>query len=130
MMAVDNGDRDVVDASLLRVPFESLKRAAKERKVLVDEAGEAVAGLSAVRGGELDALDALVARLQGLKRKLADVGRQEAEEAARCRARLAHLHAIGRPPRDGIIPWSKQRLDRILVDHMARSGHQASAGTC
>ncbi len=35
---------EVVDAPLVRVPFESLKRAAKERKTLVDEISEVKAG--------------------------------------------------------------------------------------
>ncbi|KAF8072778.1 hypothetical protein HT031_000438 [Scenedesmus sp. PABB004] len=136
-------DRELCDAALLRVPFEALKRAAKERKGLVDEASEALAGLStaAAAGGssgagapaaaaaaaEAAALDALVVRLQGLKRKLADVGRQEADEASRCRARLEHLAALGRPPRGGVVAWSKQRLDRLLVDHMLRGGQHQSA---
>jgi macrophage erythroblast attacher len=38
---------EIIDAPLLRVPFESLKRAAKERKSVVDEASEAVAALVA-----------------------------------------------------------------------------------
>lgn len=124
-------DKEIVEASLLRVPFESLKRAAKERKSHVDNASDAIAALSAVANAsqaeQLDHLDQLVSRLQGLKRKLADVKRQEADEAMRCKYRLEHLNLLGKPGRGSVIPWSKKRLDRILVDHMLRSGQHQSA---
>ncbi|WIA28882.1 hypothetical protein OEZ86_011406 [Tetradesmus obliquus] len=124
-------DRDVVDAALLRVPFESLKRAAKERKAHLDDATEALAGLAAAAGAnpeqQLQQLDQLVARLQGIKRKMGEVRLQEADEAMRCKLRLEHLAQLGRPAKGAVIPWSKQRLDRILADHMLRAGHQASA---
>lgn len=124
---------EVIDAPLLKVPFESLKRAAKERKSLVDEAGEALSSLSTAGQGQsqeeqLQQIDQLVLRLQGLKRKLADVGQQEAGDALRCKARLEHLQQLGAPGKGSMVVWNKQRLDRLLVDHMLRSGSQASAG--
>jgi macrophage erythroblast attacher len=125
-------DRDVVDAALLRVPFESLKRAAKERKAHLDDASEALAGLTAAAGAsqeqQLQQLDQLVLRLQGIKRKMADVRLQEIDEAMRCKLRLEHLALLGRPAKGAVIPWSKKRLDRVLADHMLRSGHHKSAG--
>jgi macrophage erythroblast attacher len=126
-------DRDVVDAALLRVPFESLKRAAKERKAHLDDASEALAGLTTAAGAsqeqQLQQLDQLVMRLQGIKRKMGDGRLQEADEATRCKLRLEHLALLGRPAKGAVIPWSKKRLDRILADHMLRSGHHKSAGT-
>lgn len=121
---------DIVDAPLLKVPFESLKRAAKERKSLVDEAGEALSALSTSGSKEeqLQQLDQLVSRLQGLKRKLADVSQQEAGDALRCKARLEHLGQLGCPNKGSVVVWNKQRLDRLLVDHMLRSGNHNSAG--
>lgn len=124
---------EVIDAPLLKVPFESLKRAAKERKALVDEAGEALASLSTSAGGaaskeqQLQQIDQLVSCLQGLKRKLVDVSQQEAGDALRCKARLEHLQQLGSPGKGSVVAWNKQRLDRLLVDHMLRSGNQASA---
>lgn len=124
---------DILDAPLLRVPFEGLKRAAKDRKALVDQAGEALEGLAAAAGSpaaqQLAALDQVLSQLQGLKRKLQDVGRQEADEALRVKARLEHLSALGPAPgQDGVVAWNRRRLDRMLVDHMLRTGHHASAG--
>lgn len=122
---------DIVDAPLLKVPFESLKRAAKERKSLVDEAGEALSALSTSGSKEeqLQQLDQLVSRLQGLKRKLGDVSQQEAGDALRCKARLEHLEQLGCPNKGSVVVWNKQRLDRLLVDHMLRSGNHNSAGS-
>lgn len=125
-------DKDIIDAALLKVPFESLKRAAKDRKAFLDEASEGLSCLTAAgsadQAEQLDQLDQLVSRLQGLKRKLTDVSKQEADEALRCKARLEHLQLAGKPAKGHIIAWSKQRLDRILVDHMLRTGNHSSAG--
>lgn len=123
---------ELLEAPLLQVPFETLKRAAKERKALVDEAAEAIAGLSTLQGAgrqqQLDRLEQLLSSLQGIKRKLGEVTLSEAGDAQRCQVRLEHLalHA-GAPAKDAAIPWTKSRLDRLLVDHLLRSGYQGSA---
>lgn len=117
---------EVIDAPLVRVPFEALKRAAKERKTLIDEASEAISSLSTIacdtQSEQLHHLDQLMSRLQGIKRKLGDVSKAELDEAQRCKARLEHLKAIGSPGKNNAIAWNKGRLDRILVDHLLRSG--------
>eukprot|EP00775_Hariotina_reticulata_P009235 gene9235-9400_t len=123
---------DILDASLLRVPFEALKRAAKDRKAYVDETGEALSAIESASSGsqaeQMEHLDQLVSRLHGLKRKLQEVGRQEANEALRCKVRLEHLQLLGQPSKGNVIAWNKQRLSRILVDHMLRRGYHQSAG--
>jgi len=123
---------DILDASLLRVPFEALKRAAKDRKAFVDETGEALNAIenasNSSEAEQVEQLDQLVARLHGLKRKLQEVGRQEASEALRCKVRLEHLQLLGQPTKGNVIAWNKQRLSRILVDHLLRRGYHQSAG--
>lgn len=140
-MAAPEVRPDIIDAPLLRVPFESLKRAAKERKAIVDEAAEAVTAAvtgAAAAGGGAEAgagtstaviqLDALLERLQGLKRKLADVSAQEEGDADRVRVRLAHVLSLGQPPRAGVVAWhNRGRLTRLIVDHLLRTGHTAVA---
>lgn len=61
----------------LQVPFESLKRAAKERKSLVDDATRALSGLTAVaqdtaltQEGASAHLGSIVEKLTHLKRKV------------------------------------------------------------
>lgn len=140
---------DSVDAPLLRVPFEGLKRAAKERKAAVDEleaalaefsrGAQALAGASqaAAPGGgsaaaadeaATAALEALRARLGGLKRKLGEVGAAEAGDAARVAARLAHVRSLGPLRREAALEWSKPRLARLTADHLARAGCLQTAG--
>ncbi|KIY92088.1 Protein fyv10 [Monoraphidium neglectum] len=124
---------EIIEAPLLRVPQEALKRAAKDRKGLIDEASEALAALGPLSDAatsqdeQVAGLDQLVTRLQGLKRKLADVSRAERDEAARCQARLEHLAALGAPARGAAVAWNRPRLDRILVDHLLRDGCHVSA---
>lgn len=55
------------------------------------------------------------------------MSRSESSEAQRCRTRLEHLQALGTPTKGSVIPWNRQRLDRILVDHLLRRGHQQAA---
>ena len=162
---------DVTEAPLVRVPFESLKRAAKDRKSLVDEVAEGIAALAGgpklqptgrqasgeasvsqkqaadgdkamtdaaapadpdadaaagpgpqSRGDQIAELTRLLSQLQGVKRKLREVSKAEHDDCQRCKARLEHLAALGVPARDAVLPWTKQRLNRILVDHLLREG--------
>lgn len=105
----------------------------QDRKGLIDEASEALAALGPLSDStsheeQLAGLDHLATRLQGLKRKLADVSQAERDEAARCKARLEHLAALGAPARGATVAWNRQRLDRVLVDHLLRAGcHQSAA---
>lgn len=110
---------DATEPTLLRVPFEGLKRAAKDRKAILDEAQEAVAALKGQGADGAEGVHRLIMRLQGLKRKLSDVSRAENKGAAQCKARLEHLHKLS-SPLESMISWNRQRMDRILVDHLQR----------
>ena len=64
-------------AQTAQVPFESLKRAAKERKSLVDEATRALSGIATLteeanvtQEGAANQLGTLVEKLSSLKRKV------------------------------------------------------------
>lgn len=121
-----------IESALLTVPFEALKRSAKERRALITDVmsaldGATSSGDNASHEEQLAGLDQLVERLQGLKRKLTEVSRSERDEAARCKARLEHLASLGAPRRGDAVAWNRPRLDRILVDHMLRSDCYASA---
>jgi hypothetical protein len=89
------GALEAIDAPLVRVPLEALKRAAKERKAVVDEVEQA---LAAAATGDVAAAAALRSRLENARVRLAAVSRAEADEARRCRARLTHLLVAGSTP--------------------------------
>lgn len=123
---------DTLEQPLLRVPAEALRKAARERKALLESAQGAVAAAldpSAVQGGEqggghsaqgqAEKLDLLQWTLQGMKRKLGEVSDAEKAEAGRCKARLDHLQVLTQP-RPSAVAWNKQRLDKLLVDHLNR----------
>eukprot|EP00983_Pelagomonas_calceolata_P049947 1141728-Pelagomonas_calceolata.AAC.1 len=117
------------------VPAEALKKAAKERKAVLDEAQQAIAsaltppepGSSADK--QADRLDALGHNLQGLKRKLGDVSRAEGAEAGRCKARLEHLQNLTLP-KPSAVAWNKQRLDRLLCVCVCARDLNRSACSC
>lgn len=122
---------EAIEAPLLRPCFESLKRAAKERKTVVDEIEEMlkafVADAEAVStsGSTENArstVDSLVTRLQGFKRKLQEVSASEAADASRCKARLEHLAQLGPLQRGHTLEWNKPRLERLIAEHLLRSG--------
>lgn len=52
---------------------------------------------------------------------------QERADAERCHIRLQHLKEIGQPGKDKVLDWGRQRLPRVLADHLLRSGYSESA---
>ncbi len=126
------GSLEVLEGPIVRVPFDSLKRAAKERKTLIDRSDAAVqaalaaAAAAAADTGEGDAvaaassgLNKALNELTQLKARMAEVSAVEAAEAARCQARLAHLAALV-APQPSMTEWNAPRLDRLLIDHLQR----------
>lgn len=52
---------------------------------------------------------------------------QEKADAERCQQRLQHLKAMGQPGKDQVLDWNRQRLPRILTDHLLRSDYTETA---
>ncbi|EIE27319.1 hypothetical protein COCSUDRAFT_34765 [Coccomyxa subellipsoidea C-169] len=122
-----------IETPLLRVPFESLRRTTRDRKYLIDEVHEVLDALKK-NGLEMQSSEdrkafvkGLIARLDGLKRKLNEIAEVEEREARRCKARLEHLKEIGQPQKNHALEWNQARMDRILADHMLRCGFLDSA---
>ena len=75
-------------------------------------------------------LDAMLARMRGMKRKLTAYADEEAGLYRQVDARATHLRAL-----DSMhtvedvqyVAWSRCRLDRLLVDYLLRNGFNASA---
>ncbi|KAK9843527.1 hypothetical protein WJX81_007413 [Elliptochloris bilobata] len=122
-----------IDAPLIKVPFEALRRTTRDRKYVVDEMQDVMSALkqSATASCSCEerasVLGQLAERLQGLKRKLDDLSLAEEADAQRCRARLEHLAALGTPLKDHAIDWNRRRMDRLLVEYLLRCGYMTTA---
>ncbi|CAL8462971.1 g2505 [Coccomyxa elongata] len=122
-----------IETPLLRVPFESLRRTTRDRKYLLDELQSVLVSLKPAAETPQCASDpsvtipSVLARLEGLKRKLNETAEVEELEARRCKVRLQHLMAIGQPQKNSALGWNQARMDRILADHMLRCGFLDSA---
>lgn len=56
-----------------------------------------------------------------------ELGEAEEADCQRCRIRLQHLVSAGLPPKEQTVSWNRSRLDRLLADHLMRSGYAATA---
>ena len=72
----------------------------------------------------------MISRMQGLKRKMETLQDEEKTIQAQSRKRIQHLEDMHRIPSLADVKydqWSRVRLDRLLVDHLLRTGHGESA---
>lgn len=131
----------LLEQPLLRLPYELLrknlrlahyeveKEGAHVKNALRDTATSCVNG-RASQQDVLHSLDAMIARMHGVKRKLLAFSEEEARlhrhEEARVR-HLAELHAIHDVEDVKYDVWSRTRLDRLLVDYLLRHSHNESA---
>jgi macrophage erythroblast attacher len=75
-------------------------------------------------------LDQMLAKMRGLKRKLTAAAEEEDHLYRQMDARAAHLRELANLNTVDDVryeAWSRQRLDRLLVDYMLRHGYDASA---
>lgn len=78
----------------------------------------------------LESLDAMIVKMQGLKRKLSNLQEEEARLHKAAKARLQHLqdlHAVQSLVDVKYDEWSRVRLSRLLVDYLLREGYASSA---
>jgi macrophage erythroblast attacher len=78
----------------------------------------------------LASLDAMIARMQGLKRKMEVLHEEEKGIQMQSKRRIQHLQDLYRIQNLADVKydeWSRTRLNRLLVDHMLRSGFSDSA---
>ncbi|KAL2919779.1 GID complex subunit containing RING finger motif [Polyrhizophydium stewartii] len=126
-----------LDQPLVKVPLEQLKRAfrssqkhvEKEMAAVSAQLESALAKAAAKPDEACSAIDATLSRLQGLKRKLAEIKTEEDLYVGRTKLRLEHLAEMTRissADSEAFTRWSKTRLSRILVDYMLRKGLSTS----
>ena len=78
----------------------------------------------------LESLDAMISKMQGLKRKLSGLQEEEARLHKAAKARLQHLqdlHDVQSLVDVKYDEWSRVRLSRLLVDYLLREGYASSA---
>lgn len=78
----------------------------------------------------LSSLDAAIARIQTLKRKMEGIHEEEKTLQRQLRKRIQHLQELYTVP--GLTDvkydqWSRIRLNRLLVDYLLRNGYEGSA---
>ncbi|CAI7657522.1 unnamed protein product [Penicillium pancosmium] len=131
----------ILDQPLLRLPndlarrnFKSVQRSVEREKEYVipalKEAANASLSNTQTPDQTLAALDAMLSRMQGLKRKMQSLQEEERRIQNQSRKRIQHLEALHKIPSLADVKydqWSRVRLDRLLVDHMLRSGYSESA---
>ncbi|KAK9828193.1 hypothetical protein WJX74_002482 [Apatococcus lobatus] len=122
-----------LDSPLIKVPFEALRRATRERKYVLDDIEQVVQRLKQLQADtgsaaeQASSISNLADELVAYKTKLDVINKQELEDLHRCKARLTHTHTIGLPQRDAALQHCRHRLPVLLVDHLLRSGQYLSA---
>ncbi|KAL2859755.1 protein fyv10 [Aspergillus pseudodeflectus] len=131
----------LLDQPLLKLPHELARRNLKSVQRIVErekeyvlpalkEAAKASMSDEQAPNQTLATLDAMISRMQGLKRKMETLHQQEREIHNQSRKRIQHLEHLYQIPSLTDVKydqWSRIRLDRLVVDHMLRSGYTESA---
>ncbi|KAJ5179613.1 hypothetical protein N7492_002823 [Penicillium capsulatum] len=131
----------ILDQPLLRLPhelarrnFKTVQRSIEREKEYVlpalKEAANASLSNNHTPDQTLAALDAMISRMQSLKRKMEGLHEEEKQIQTQSRKRIQHLETLHKIPSLADVKydqWSRVRLDRLLVDHMLRSGYSESA---
>ncbi|RAK72470.1 FYV10 family protein [Aspergillus fijiensis CBS 313.89] len=131
----------LLDQSLLRLPHELARRNFKSFQRLVERERELVLpGLKEIANASMSnsrapdqaiaALDAMISRMQGMKRKMENLHQEEKSIHEQSRKRIQHLESLQQIPSLADVKydqWSRIRLNRLIVDHMLRSGYIESA---
>ncbi|KFY30462.1 hypothetical protein V493_01887 [Pseudogymnoascus sp. VKM F-4281 (FW-2241)] len=131
----------ILDQQLLRLPYELLRKNFKVAQLSVERDSTAVKqslkdtanaclSNSSTPDEVLKNLDSMIARMRGLKRKLAACADEEKRLQRHSQARIKHLGALySMQSLDDVKyeVWSRTRLDRLLVDYMLRNGYVKSA---
>ena len=129
------------DQPILRLPLELARKNFKtvqlkvehDRKHLVstlkETANDSLSGKSDT-SQTLESLDAMISRMQGLKRKIEGLYEEEKILHEHSRKRIQHMQDLYEIPSLADVKyeeWSRIRLNRLLVDYLLRSGYGDSA---
>ncbi|AEO68867.1 uncharacterized protein THITE_2118622 [Thermothielavioides terrestris NRRL 8126] len=138
---INHDNHLLLDQSCMRLPYELLRQNFRSFHLPFDKGSNSVKDLlKETANGSLNGkvspedvvknLDQMLAKMRGLKRKLAVAADEEDRLYRQMDARVAHmrelasLNTVDDVKYEG---WSRQRLDRLLVDYMLRHGYGSSA---
>ncbi|KAL2270318.1 hypothetical protein VTJ83DRAFT_2502 [Remersonia thermophila] len=131
----------LLDQSCLRLPYELLRKnfrpvhqsfeitAKHVKEELLKSANGSLNGAASPQD-VVKELDQMLVKMRGLKRKLAVAVDEEDRLYRQLDARVAHLRELSAMNTIDDVKyeaWSRQRLDRLLIDYMLRHGYDASA---
>ncbi|KAM7202121.1 CTLH/CRA C-terminal to LisH motif domain containing protein [Naviculisporaceae sp. PSN 640] len=138
---INHDNHLLLDQPLLRLPCELLKKNFRAAHFTFEKDSTFVKNLlKETATGSLNGktspqdvvknLDTMLARMRGMKRKLETYAEEEANIYRQVDARVAHLKELSTMHTVEDIKyeaWSRQRLDRLVVDYMLRHGYNESA---
>lgn len=131
----------IQEQPLLRLPHELIRRNIKTAQRYIErekdnvfpalkETANASLQLSTSPEQTLASLDAMISRMQTLKRKLETFHEDERALQSYSRRRIQHLQDLYQIPSLADVKydeWSRVRLDRLLVDYLLRQGYGNTA---
>ncbi|KAL2156403.1 hypothetical protein VTH82DRAFT_1148 [Thermothelomyces myriococcoides] len=138
---INHDNHLLLDQPCLRLPYELLRNNFRsvhypfewDSNAVKNAVKETANGLISGKTLPQDAvknLDQMLGKMRGLKRKLAAAAEEEDRLYRQLDARVAHLRELANLNTVEDVKyeaWSRQRLDRLLVDYMLRHGYGSSA---
>ncbi|KAK0732787.1 CTLH/CRA C-terminal to lish motif domain-containing protein [Apiosordaria backusii] len=138
---INHDNHLLLDQPLLRLPYELLRKNIRSAHYHIEWDTNAVKDLlketatnsinqKATKEDVVNNLDQMLARMRGLKRKLSTYAEEENRLYRQSTARVAHLRELSDIHTVEDVKyetWSRQRLDRLIVDYMLRHGFNESA---
>ncbi|KAM7223822.1 CTLH/CRA C-terminal to LisH motif domain containing protein [Rhypophila decipiens] len=138
---INHDNHLLLDQPLLRLPCELLKKNFRAahftfekdstfvKNLLKETATASINGKTSPQD-VVKNLDTMLTRMRGMKRKLESYSEEESSIYRQVDARVAHLKELSTMHTVEDIryeAWSRQRLDRLVVDYMLRHGYNESA---
>eukprot|EP01026_Neomeris_dumetosa_P014724 TRINITY_DN1541_c0_g2_i1.p1 TRINITY_DN1541_c0_g2~~TRINITY_DN1541_c0_g2_i1.p1 ORF type:complete len:394 (-),score=35.18 TRINITY_DN1541_c0_g2_i1:376-1557(-) len=115
-----------IEAPLVRVPFESLKRTAKERKIQMDKFCTLHKSVLELKSGSkeelVQKLKSYQEQLTQLSQKFEGNNQAEADDCRRLEARWKYIQQVFSTDYTSYIEWNKARLNRLILDYLLRQG--------
>ncbi|KAG9248273.1 negative regulation of gluconeogenesis [Calycina marina] len=138
---LDPANHLILDQSLIRLPFELLRKNFKSAhlqiekdtfavKTTLKDTAKASLNTNATPDEVLRNVDTMIEKMRGLKRKLNTLADEENRLHEQTQSRIRHLNELYEMKSLDDVKyeaWSRTRLDRLLVDHLLRHGYKESA---